>query len=180
METTTKTPYQTALYYGAILGILTAIVTSFDSFLSTEFKVKNSGLFGLIIIIFYIVSTSYLLLLGLKAQKEQQDGFLTFGTGMNMSLWIGIVSSLVAQVWNIFRMYVLFPNSLEEVKNMQRMMYEEMGFNDAVIEQQIKMTETMMQPYIILPMNVILGTIFVIIIGLIVAAIVKKEKEHPF
>lgn len=177
----TKTLFQHSLYYGAVLGVITILFTTLpDLVLSFETRTSSLSFIGSLTLIFYVVSTIYALVLALKTYREKQDGFLSYGTGMNITAWIGFVSALMAQSWNIFRLYVLMPNSRKEMFDAQRLMYEQMGFNDDQIEQQMHTLEIIMQPQYILPLNTLTGFIFVILIGLIVAAILRKEKENPF
>lgn len=174
-----QTPFQIGLHYGALLsliGVITSLLMLFfpDSFMkSTMFLLGNM-----------VLSTGIfcgILSLAIKKYQKQQHGYSSFGQSFNVSAWAGLVYSFVMMLWMFFYYYLINPNYFKNVKQEAIMQLEAQGnVSDEIMSMQIALMDTMFSWYVMLPVTFVSSLIFTIILGVIMSAILKKEKENPF
>ena len=177
-KTTPKTIFQTALHYALLLGVSTIIVEIIGMFIPLETRLENQNTIGIVMLLFYISSTAYFIAEAIKSQRKEQEGFITLGEGVALGSWIGLFSSAIKNTWTAIYFYLMA--GLQEAERVQRISLERFNVPEEQIEQQMKIAKIFLQPYILLPMNIFFGFIFTVIVGLIVAAVMQKTKEHPF
>ncbi len=174
-----KTPFQASIYYGVLLAVISIIFNLFSVFIPSEQRQSNALLFGLLSFIIIVGSITYVVSTALNARKKEQGGFISFGQGITMSFWIGLVNSLIYSVWSLV-LYIIDPNALENAINEVRMQLEKRDDTEEQIAMQMKIMEYAISPYITLPIGVIFSVLITMIIGLAISGILQKEKEHPF
>lgn len=173
-----RTPFQVALHYATLLS-LTSVVMSLVMFFFPESWTKSTLISILFSIIYFGILIGFLSS-ALNQYKREQGGFISFGQGMNIIAWLGLISSSISTVWSYIFYYYLNPAFFVNAKQMALAQLEAQDAPENMIEMQMKMLDVIYTPQVFLPTGFIFGFIFMIIIGLIVSAVVKKEKEHPF
>ncbi|HEX2394366.1 MAG TPA: DUF4199 domain-containing protein [Bacteroidales bacterium] len=173
---------QHTLIYGAILGIV-SIIISLVMYIAgyMPVNIKSTILTGLISIAISIIFVSY----GIKSYRDKVlDGSISYGQAFVVGLLIIVFSALLGGIYNLIFTNVIDPEYMDRVleatKNSTYDMMSNMGATDAQIEDSMdkfderiaKMTpmRTFMQGFI---WSVIFGTI----ISLIVAAFTRKSKN---
>ena len=171
MDEQTKIPVlKPALIYGlisAFIGILLSVIFYLAD-LSMETWV------GLVSIVVSIAVLVYLLR---AYRNEYLGGFATYGQLILMALLIGLVSSIISAIYTYLLYAVIDPDLIEKMK----LMAEDRIINNTRISESLhdglfekldkRMTVNRMT------MNaLIFGTIVTFILGLIIAAFLKKEK----
>lgn len=137
----------------------------------------------------YLSYAAYVVLLvyGLKSWREKAgQGYMSYGKAMGFSFWMSAYYSLIIAVWT----YVFFSwiadqeyarfcsEQLAAQEQMIRNM-PDLKFSEVQIEQQLKMTSRFMQPGLTSVMAFFMNMFLLTIIGLIVSAILKKDKPLP-
>ena len=171
MEEQTKTPLlKPALIYGLISAFIGILISVIFYLLNLTMK----SWVGFVSIAISIVVLVYLL----KAYRnEYLGGYATYGQLILMALLIGIVGSLISAIYTYLLYTVIDPDLIEKMK----VMTEERIMSNARIPESAY--DTVMER-LDKRMNVnrltitafFVGTITTFIIGLIVAAFLKKEK----
>jgi hypothetical protein len=169
METTEKSPLNTGMKYGLYTGM------------------------GMIIysIIFYILGImpdgawqllSYLILIagiffGMKYHRDQESGgFMSYGRAFGVGALVSVFCAVIASIYNFIFFAIIDPSYMEKIFQMQ----EEKLIRQGQSEEQIEMAMKMMRDWSSPAMTAVFGfvgfTIAGIILALIIAAIVKKNK----
>jgi len=156
-------------------GLLTAIVVSLYSILLMSMDVQSKS-FGYISYLFIIIGMVY----GSKNYREKTlGGYMTYGDALKSCTYIAV---FIAAVSGIFiYIYTNIDNSFIEkaiVKAQEEM--EAKNMEDEQIEIAIGYTRKFMQPFWMGVITFISYSFLGFVLGLIVAAFVKKENPNPF
>ena len=171
MEEQTQTPLmKPALIYGLISGFVGIV-------LSVIFYVMDLTMetwVGLVSIAIGIIVLVYLLR---AYRNEHLGGFATYGQLVLMGLLIAVISSIISAIYS----YLLYTAIDPELIDKMKILAEEKIINNSRIPESMydTMLEKMDKRMTVSKMTMnafIFGTIGTFIIGLIVAAFLKKEK----
>ena len=175
MEETAKAPFwKPDLTYGAIVGfvgILLGVILYFLN-LSMETWVQWLSLAVTLVVMIYCL-TAY--------RKEYLGGYASFGQIYLMALVIGIISTILGAAFSYLLYTVIDPELLDKV----RLMAEERVLSNPRIpenmhEDILDRMEGRFTPARMVRMALIWGTGMYAILGLILAAFIKKSKpENP-
>ena len=175
MEETAKTPFlKPALIYGAIVGfvgILLSVILYFLN-LTTESWVQWVSLVVTLAVMVYCL---------VAYRKEYLGGYASFGQIYLMALVIGIISTILGALFAYLLYAVIDPELIDKV----RLMAEERIMSNSRIPEgtQADILERMegrFTPARIVRSSLIWGTVVYAILGLILAAFIKKSKpENP-
>ncbi len=175
MEETAKAPFwKPALIYGAIVGfvgILLAVILYFLN-LSMETWVQWLSLAVTLAVMIYCL-TAY--------RKEYLGGYASFGQIYLMALVIGIISTILGAAFSYLLYTVIDPELLDKV----RLMAEDRVLSNPRIpenmhEDILERMDGRFTPARMVRTALIWGTAMYAIIGLILAAFIKKSKpENP-
>lgn len=122
--------------------------------------------------------TGAIIFFGHKYYKENGTGFMSYGQGIGISAWIGIVSAVLNAVF-IF-VYTKFVDStfFEKAKDAAVAEMEKRGNSEAEIEMGMKFVDMMMTPGAMFMIALIGGIIGTIIIGLLVTIFTQKKDPN--
>lgn len=175
MEETAKAPFlKPALIYGAIVGfvgILLSVILYFLN-LTTETWVQWINLVVTLAVMVYCL---------VAYRKEYLGGYASFGQIYLMALVIGIIATVLGAAFAYLLYTVIDPELVDKIK----LMAEERILSNSRIPEgtQADILERMegrFTPARLIRSALIWGTAMYAIIGLILAAFIKKSKpEHP-
>ncbi|MBS1951743.1 MAG: Twin-arginine translocation protein TatC [Cytophagales bacterium] len=177
MEETTQTPEITTRSAGIRYGIVLAIV-SFAYFIVLTISGVAAGQ-GIWSWVGYLI-TAGLIFLAQKYFKDNGNGFMTYGQGIGIAFWEGLVS--IAIYMPLFYIYIKFIDSgfIEMIKEKQIDGMQQKGMSDEQIDQAMKIAGAFMTPEAMLGFGIVFGIIGTIIIGLIVTIFTQKKNSDPF
>jgi len=163
-----------AMNFGLIAALIGILYTLVGYIMDPELLVNWWA--GLMIFIVYIV----LFIMTSSKVKKEQDGFISFKDAFTGFVLTSIISGITAVVFNLLLFNMIDPEFGEQVKELQIeksvQMMENFGADEAIIDKSIADLEA--------TDNYAIGTqvkgffmmlMFNIIIGLIVAAVMKKN-----
>lgn len=175
MEETAKAPFlKPALIYGAIVGfvgILLSVILYFLN-LTTETWVQWLNLLVTLAVMVYCL---------VAYRNEYLGGFASFGQIYLMALAIGVISTILGAAFAYVLYTVIDPELIDKI----RLMAEERVLNNPRIpegmhEDILERMEGRFAPARMVRTALIWGTAMYAIIGLILAAFIKKSKpEQP-
>ena len=173
MEEKAKTPFlKPALIYGAILGFAAILLSVIFYVLNLQFKTWTQ-LVSLVVIIAVLAYT-------LKAYRDEYlGGFASYGQILLMLLGIAVVSTILSTLYQ----YILISYiDVDYLEKSQQAVIERWANNPRITESQldalIERTEGSIGKGRIIRNSLIWGTVVTFIIGMIVAAFIKKD-ENP-
>jgi hypothetical protein len=173
MEEKVKTPFwKPALIYGAILGFVSVFLSLVFYFIGLSTENWTSW----VIMLINLVLLVYLMI---HYRKEYLGGYASFGQIFLMVLVsAGVISTIINVVYQYLLYTVIDPGLLEQM----RIMAEERIMNNSRIPESMyddimeRVAKTMTVSYMT-KMQLILGPVINAVIGLIVAAFLKKEED---
>jgi hypothetical protein len=170
MEQSAKAPFwKPALIYGAILGFVGILLGVIFYFLN----LTTQSWVGWVSIVVSIAVMAYCLL---AYRKEYLGGYASFGRIFVMALVIGIVASILSTIYT----YVLYTFVDPDLTEKIRLMAEERIMNnpripESMYEDLLDRMEDRFTPARMTRMALIWGVVANAIIGLILAAFIKKN-----
>jgi hypothetical protein len=116
-----------------------------------------------------------------KYYKDNGDGFMSYGQGIGISFWTGLISGAISSVF--MYIYIKFVDSgfLDMIKDKQLQQMEERGMSQDQIDQAMKFSGMFMTPEAMFIFGFIGAIVGTVIIGLIVTIFTqKKAPEQSF
>ena len=173
MEEKVKTPFwKPALIYGAILGFVSVFLSLVFYFIGLSTENWTNW-------VTMLISLVLLVYLMLHYRREYLGGYASFG---QIFLMVLVSAGIISTIINVVYMYLLYtvidPGLLEQM----RIMAEERIMSNSRIPESMyddlmeRMSKNMTVSYMT-KMQLILGPVINAVIGLIVAAFLKKEED---
>jgi hypothetical protein len=173
MEEQAKAPFwKPALMYGAILGLVSvfiSLVFYFIGMATVNWTNYVNMLVGLVLLVYFMI----------QYRNVHLGGYASFGQIFVMVLVsAGIVSTIISAAYTYLLFTVIDPGLIDQVriaaeeKIMNNSRVPESMYDDILDRMEKRMNVTYM-----IKMALIFGPIIYAIIGLIIAAFIKKEKD---
>ena len=166
------TPARIALKWGLFLGVALII---YSLFLYLTDNVGNSKL-GWVSFALSIVG----LVLAMRDYRTLNGGFMTYGEGLTIGTLTAGVSGLLSSLFSVFYTTVVDAGVMTRMVEKTREQLEDSGVSDEQIDQQIKFVEMFQSPGLLFLFGVIGAIISGLLLSLIIAAIVRRNKANPF
>lgn len=164
-----------ALKWGVIGGISSFIVTIFTKYSGLEEDFSETlGWFTFLATL--LINTS-ILYLALKEIRSNQDELISYGQGLSNSLLIGAIWGVISGGFNYIYLNFIDEGVVLKQLEIAREKLERQGLTESQIEDAEKITKLMMGPGIQFMIIVIFSILFTFLLGLIVSAILRKEKS---
>jgi len=172
METQKASVKKIALPYGAVLGLITVLLSVIVYVMNLTYEQPWwQGALGFIAMIICII-------IGIKTFKKDNGGFLSLGEALKVGLGI----SLIAGIFGVIYM-LIFGNIIEPdfAANMlaateDNMLEQNPNMTQEQIDMAMGISETMMSPLIISAMSMIMTLFFGFIISLITGLVMKVNR----
>jgi Protein of unknown function (DUF4199) len=169
MQTTT----QTALKWGAILGVIGIV----QSTISNVFKLDPTETFYKYITYLLIaVLTIGGSIMAMRDYKSANGGFMSYGQGLGIGAMIGGVSGLLIGIYNFIYLKFIDGSILDRISEIQMQELEKKGMSSEEIEQAMKYASMFSGPGMMLVGSIIGGVFIYFLVSLIVSAVQKHEK----
>ncbi len=162
------------LTYGLYLGILSIIVSVANYSFGNIYKPHWS-----INIVNYLIMIAFIVM-GLKAFKDQNEGFLKLGQALKIGIGIALVAAILSLIYFVIFVNYIEPDFISKLGDFQeQMMYEKFpDMDEAIIEKQIEMSRKFMSPAI-MSAFILIGSLFLgLIFSLIAGLIMKKDQPE--
>lgn len=175
MEDSTQTPIVTTRSAGIRFGIISGIVSfAFFLVLSVLGQAAGQGAWSWV---GYLI-TAVLIFLAQKYFKDNGIGFMSYGQGLGVALWEGLVS--IAIYMPLFYIYIKFIDSgfSDLIKEKQIEAMQGKGMTEEQIDQAMKFSEKFMTPEAMLGFGVIGGFVVFMVIALIVTIFTQKKNPN--
>ena len=161
-----------ALKWGVILGIALIIYTLI-LFLTDNVGNNKLGFISLAISIAGLV-------LAMRDYRTLNGGFMSYGEGLSVGTLTAGVSGLLSSLFSVFYTTVIDTGAMERMTDRVREQSEESGLSDEQIDQQISILEMFQSPGLSFAFGVISAVIFGLLLSLVIAAIMRRNRVNPF
>ena len=165
------TTRSSGIRYGVILGAISVAIFFVLTFAGVD---QTSGIGRWASLPIYIA----LIFMAQKYFKDEGDGFMSYGQGIGISFWMGLISTIIYMP--IFYIYIKFIDSgfVEMIKNKQIEELQNKGMSDEQIDQAMSFAGAFMSPEAMLIMGTIGAIIFILICGLIITIFTQKPNTQ--
>lgn len=161
------------LNYGLLLGVSSIIVALLNYVIGDIYQPHWSVMVGSLII------TSAIIVLGLKKQKEANEGLLSLSEAIKIGLGISLISALVYIVYLVIFFNVIEPDYFTNMIKFQEQMIAENypNLTDEQLEGAQKNAAMFANTGVNLTMTLIVSLFFGLIISLIAGLVMKQSEE---
>jgi len=128
---------------------------------------------------FGYVITIALLIFAHKYYKDNGDGFMSYGQGIGIALWIGLVSGVIASIFTYLYIKFIDTAFLDTVKNRQLEAMQQQGMSDEQIDQAMEFSAMFMSAEAMFIFMLFGSIVATIIIALIVTIFTQKKNPQP-
>jgi len=164
-----------ALKWGVIGGISSFVLTLITKYSGLEEDFSET--LGWVSFLATLLMNTSILYFALKELRTNQDDLLSYGQGLGNSLLIGSIWGIISGGFNYIYLNFIDQGVLQKQLEMAREKLESQGLSESQIEDAEKITKMMMGPGIQFLVIVFFSILFTFLLGLIVSAILKKEKS---
>ena len=174
METENQKPVttlSTGLRYGLVLGLISIaffivlIVSGIDT---TQGWGRWSSL----------ILSGAILFFAQQYFKENGDGWMTYGQGIGVGFYTGLISSIMMAVFLFIFMQYIDTDFSQMLADQQRMTMEEQGMSDEQIDQAMKMVAKFTSPGWMFVFGIAGGTIGMVIVALIMTIFTQAKNPN--
>lgn len=171
-------PSKSALQFGVLFGVIMILQLVISYILNIGAENKTYGL--IISVLNYFVLPFIFIYLGCNNyKKNHNNGFIKFGECIKIGMSIALIASLIYGVF-YFIFTLIFPEFVPDL--MRKMSDITQKENPNLTAEQLEMSmsimEKMMNPYITIPLAIVMNCFIALIHSLIIGAIVKKENPQ--
>lgn len=164
-----------ALKWGVIGGICSFVLTLLTKYSGLEEDFSET--LGWVSFLATLLINTSILYLALKEVRSNQDDLISYGQGLGNSLLIGAVWGVVSGGFNYIYLNFIDQGVVQKQLEIAREKLESQGLTESQIEDAEKITKLMMGPGIQFMIIVFFSILFTFLLGLIVSAILRKEKS---
>lgn len=128
----------------------------------------------------YIAYIAFVVLGLLDWRKKANSDLISYGKALGYATFQAIFYAVIMAIWTYIFIVYIAPEEVAKFQNLQLAQtaekLRELKFSEVQIENQIEMTRKFMRPGLTAVFGLFGNLIFLTIINLIVAAVVKKDK----
>lgn len=177
MESTTESTASSsliALKYGFISGLLSFLFSTLVNVMGWAESFQESiGWISMIWSLLLFVTIIYLCLREFRAQNQ---GFIGYGQGLGLSTLLGAIGGIVSGGFNYIYIEFIDNTVIQHQLEIAREKMEDQGLSGSELQKAEDVIRLFMHPGIQFISLVVSSLIFYFLLGLIVSAIVKREK----
>lgn len=122
--------------------------------------------------------TGVILFLAHKHYKENGDGFMSYGQGIGIAFWQGLISSAISSVFTYIYIKFIDPTFTDMITEAQRQGMADQGMSEEQIDQAMQFASAFTTPEVMFVMGLVFGIIGTVIIGLILTIFTQKARPE--
>ena len=115
-----------------------------------------------------------------KEFREANGGYMSFGEGFRINITAAVIAGVIRSLGNYLYIKVIDPGYQERARQLSIDKMREQGMSEEQIEQSMGFVGTMGNPELGILLGIVWAVLGALIVGSIVAAILKNEKEETF
>lgn len=124
--------------------------------------------------------TAAIIFMAHKYYKENGDGYMSYGQGIGISVWIGLISAVISSIFTYIYVKFIDSSFVEMLKQKQIEGMQEKGMSDEQIDQAMQYASMFMTPEAMFLFGLFFGVLGTVIIGLIVTIFTQKKAPETF
>jgi hypothetical protein len=170
-ETPTLTTRQVGVRYGVIYGVI-SIAYFIILMMSNIDMSQGFGRWGGSIIAIVVV------FLAQKYFKENGDGFMTYGQGVGIGFWIGLLASVISSIFTYIYAKFIDTGFIKMIREKAITDMEANGQSDAQIDAAMPYVEMFTSAEALLLMGLFFGILTLVVIAVIISIFTQKPQPE--
>lgn len=175
-ESTESQPVTTrsvGIRYGIIFGTIS--IFYFLIFVLADLDMsKGFGRWGTTVIALVIVFLAH------KFFKESGDGFMSYGQGIGIGFWTGLVASAISSVFTYVYVKFIDDGFVEKIREKAIEDMQAQGQSDEQIEMAMKFVDMFTGAEALLFFGLFVGILTLVVVALIITIFTQKPKPEQF
>jgi hypothetical protein len=168
---TSVTTRATGIRYGLILGVISILYFVIFDLADLDMS-KGIGQWGTSLIALPLLFFAH------KYFKENGDGFMSFGQGVGIGFWTGLISSVASSIFVFIYVSFINDNYLTKARDKAIEDMQAKGQSEDQIEMAMKFVDMFLSPGAMLLMGIIFGTIILVVLSLIISIFTQKPRPE--
>jgi hypothetical protein len=176
----TTSPSKSAIQYGVLFGIAMILELVISYVLKLGAENKSYGI--IISFLNYLVLPAVFTYLAVtNYKKNHNEGFLSLGESIKIGMTVALIGSILYGVF-YFIFTMIFPEFIPEVLEQTRSITIQQNPNmtDDQLDMTMSIMKKMMNPYIMVPVTIVIYCFVYLIHSLIIGAVTKRERPQSF
>jgi hypothetical protein len=171
--TPTLTTKSVGIRYGLIGGIISIVlfllfvIVDIDTYLKIG-RWTNTGM----VIVLIVLAHMYF--------KKNGDGFMSYGQGIGIAFWMGLISSVVGSIFTYVYVKFFDQSMTTAIRESAISDMEKQGQSDEQIEMAMKFVDMFTNPEALLFFGLFFGILGTVVIALIVTLFTQKARPERF
>ncbi|GAB3340950.1 hypothetical protein GCM10027299_54790 [Larkinella ripae] len=157
-----------ALKWGLISGVIFMVYTTA---INVTGQFTNTTLPWLSLVISIVI-----VVMAMREYRALNGDYMSYGEGVGLGTLLSVVSAMVSFTYNFIYTTFIDPTIRQQTLDKVREQMEERGMPDDQIEQAMEMTEKFQSPGLQFLFGILAAAFFGLIISLIVAAFLRRNK----
>lgn len=124
------------------------------------------------------VMMAVFIFLAQKQFKDSGDSYMSYGQGMGVAFWYGLISSVISSIFTYVYVKFVDGGMMDMIKESQLKGMQEKGMSDEQIDQAMEMAGKFTTPEAILGFGLVGGVIMVLIVGLVLTIFTQKKNPE--
>ncbi len=157
--------------YGMIFGVISIVY--FLIFALAELDMSQGiGRWGTNLISLVIVFLAH------KYYKDNGDGFMSYGQGIGIGFWIGLVASVTSSVFTYIYLKFIDESFIMTIRDKAIEEMQAKGQSEEQIEMAMKFVNMFTNPEAMLFFGIIFGVITLVVVSLIISIFTQKPRPE--
>ncbi|MCE7069371.1 MULTISPECIES: DUF4199 domain-containing protein [Dyadobacter] len=153
-------------------GVLASVVIMIYSTIINIAGLSQNKMLSSLSFVFMVVA----IVLAMKNFREKNRGYMTYGEGLGLGTLVSAVMGLLSSAFSMFYMQFIDNTLLTQGMDQVREDMERRGLDDSQIDQAMELSQKVMSPGVVFAIGVFGYIVMGLIISLVVAAIIRREK----
>jgi len=161
----------TGVRYGLIYGIISIAIFLILTTAGIDMS-QGIGRWGSIIVAIVIVFLAH------KYYKENGDGFMSYGQGIGIGFWVGLVASVISSIFTYLYIKFIDASFITTIREKAIEDMEAKGQSEEQIETAMKFVDMFTNAEAILFFGLFFGILIMIVIALIISIFTQKPQPE--
>ncbi len=172
-ESQLVTTRSVGIRYGLIFGVISIFYFVIFAVADLDMS-KGVGRWGTTVIAIVVVFLAH------KFYKESGDGFMSYGQGIGIGFWTGLITSVVSSIFTYIYIKFIDDGFITKIREKAIEDMEAQGQSEEQINMAMKFVEMFTNAEAMLFFGLFIGVITVVIIALIITIFTQKPKPEQF
>lgn len=160
--------------YGVLLGVLSVVIGVILYITNAYLEPHWSHA-----LISYAVFIA-LVVLGIKAYKKANGGFLSLTQAIKVGISIALISAIISSLWQVLLSEVIEPDLMEQMMEVQQeaMIEQNPNMTQEQIDMAMEWSSSFQSPWVMIPFALITNIFFGLIIALIAGLAMRQKRPN--